>query len=85
MSVAAAIAPIAGSPSLALVAKSNADVPALPPGYPAQLKSEMAWAGSDFRDPSDYTLTLSDAWKAEIRAAVESYKCKYLMSPKLAV
>lgn len=72
--LAAAIAPVAGSPGLALTAKANADFPALPPGFPAQLASEMAWTGSDFANTADYILVLDDTDHAELRAAVKSYK-----------
>jgi hypothetical protein len=75
--LAAAIAPIVGNPNLAHVAT---DVPALPPSFPAQLKAEMAWTGSDFSRKSDHILVLNDAEQVEVRAAVESFKCKYSLA-----
>ncbi|KAL2023445.1 hypothetical protein VTK56DRAFT_2441 [Thermocarpiscus australiensis] len=72
--LAAAITPIGGSPSLAPAANANADVPAFPPGFPAQLTSDLAWTGSDFAETTDHILVLNDTELAEIRAAVESYK-----------
>lgn len=75
--LAAAIAPIVGSSSLALASNSGAEVPGLPPGFPTRLTGEMAWTGPDFSRTSDYILVLNDAWRAEVNAAVEYYKCKF--------
>jgi hypothetical protein len=74
--LAPAITPIAGVRSLALAANASADVPVLPPGFPAQLTGPMTWTGSDLVTTSDYILVLNDTWHAEIKAAVEHYKCK---------
>ncbi|KAL2165507.1 hypothetical protein VTH06DRAFT_807 [Thermothelomyces fergusii] len=70
----AVTAPAADAPGLALFAKTNTDAPALPAGFPAQLRHELAWTGSDFKDSSDYIMVLSDAHLAEIKSALESYK-----------
>ncbi|KAK0734450.1 hypothetical protein B0T26DRAFT_737126 [Lasiosphaeria miniovina] len=69
--LAAAIAPIAGGPS---AAKSNADVPALPAGFPAKLNAKFAWTGSDFPTASDWALVLVPNDVAEINEAVRFYK-----------
>lgn len=72
--LAAAVPPNVGSSSLASPAKPSADVPALPPGFPARLTAKLAWTGSDFSQTTDHILVLTDTEHAEIRAAVESYK-----------
>ncbi|GAB1310079.1 Taurine hydroxylase-like protein SAT17 [Madurella fahalii] len=72
--LAASIPPIASSSSLSLAANAGADVPDLPPDFPAQLTAGMAWTGSDFTKTSDHILILNDVWRAEINAAVEHYK-----------
>ena len=75
--LAAAIAPIAGkSTDLAHAVNASADVTDLPPGFPAELKSELAWTGADFDNTTEHILILTDAHKAEIKAAVEAYKCE---------
>lgn len=71
-----AITPIVGVPGNGPAVQTNDDVPSLPPGFPAKLESSMAWTGADFRGDSEYTHVLSDAEKAELRAAVECFKCK---------
>ncbi|EAQ93631.1 hypothetical protein CHGG_01866 [Chaetomium globosum CBS 148.51] len=72
--LAAATAPVVGTPNLALHAKTNADVPTLPAGFPAHLPDKLAWTGSDFNKTSDHILNLSGTHLAEIRAALGSYK-----------
>lgn len=74
--IAAAIAPIIDSPNRVLAAQANAEAPALPVGFPAELRAKLAWSGSDFSGASDYTVELDDADKLEIAAAVEHFKCK---------
>lgn len=73
--MAAAIAPIIDSTSRVLAAQANAEAPALPAGFPAQLRAKLAWSGSDFPDASDYTLELDDVDKLDIIAAVKHFKC----------
>ncbi|KAK0731222.1 hypothetical protein B0H67DRAFT_64429 [Lasiosphaeris hirsuta] len=73
--ITAAFPPIAGDSSLALAAKANADItPALPTGFPAELKAKLAWTGSDFPNESDHTFILSAADLAEVKTATEIYK-----------
>ncbi|KAK5663657.1 hypothetical protein OQA88_4088 [Cercophora sp. LCS_1] len=74
--ITAAIAPIINDSSRALAAQANAEAPALPAGFPAELRAKLAWSGSDFSGPLDYTLILDDADKLEIATAVEHFKCK---------
>ncbi|KAL2198948.1 hypothetical protein P885DRAFT_58358 [Corynascus similis CBS 632.67] len=71
-----ATAPVVGTPNLALCAKTNTDAPALPAGFPSHLPHKLAWTGSDFKDSSDHILVLNDVHVAEIKSALESYKCK---------
>jgi hypothetical protein len=71
-----AITPIVGASGNGLAIQANLETPSLPPGFPSELTAEMAWSGPDFRDKSGYTITVNDAEKAELRAAVEHYKCK---------
>jgi len=71
-----AITPIVGVSGNGPAVQTNDDVPSLPPGFPAKLESSMAWAGADFLGGSEYTHVLCDAEKAELRAAVECFKCK---------
>jgi hypothetical protein len=73
--LAAATAPAVGTSSLALHAKAITDVPTLPAGFPAHLSHELAWAGSDFSKTSKHILVLNDVDHAEIKAALDSYKC----------
>jgi hypothetical protein len=71
-----AITPITGVSSNGLAVQAKAEAPSLPPGFPSELEAKMAWTGSSFQDPSEYTLVLDDTEKVELRAAVEHYKCK---------
>ena len=66
----------ATAPNLVLPAKTKTDVPALPPGFPARLNDKLAWTGSDFSKTSEHILVLNPVHHGEIRAALESYKCK---------
>ncbi|KAK3328839.1 hypothetical protein B0H66DRAFT_526239 [Apodospora peruviana] len=75
--LAAPIAPIAGGSSLVLAAKANHEVPALPANFPGEFKAKLAWTGGDFPNKSDYILHLNDIELAEVKAAVEHYKCKH--------
>ncbi|KAK4153400.1 hypothetical protein C8A00DRAFT_15390 [Chaetomidium leptoderma] len=76
--LAAAPAPVVGTPILASHGKVTADFPSLPTGFPTHLSAELAWAGSDFSKASDHILVLSNIHHAEIKAALESYKSKPL-------
>ncbi|KAK0631853.1 hypothetical protein B0T14DRAFT_13483 [Immersiella caudata] len=69
-----AITPIAGASGNGPAIQPNLETPLLPPGFPSELRAEMAWSGPHFRDPSGYTIVVNDAEKAELRAAVEHYK-----------
>lgn len=79
--LAAATAPLVGNPGRVLPAKTKTDVPALPPGFPARLGDKLAWAGSDFSKTSEHILVLDPVHLDEIRAALESYKCKRFHRP----
>ncbi|KAH6853402.1 hypothetical protein B0I37DRAFT_5506 [Chaetomium sp. MPI-CAGE-AT-0009] len=72
--LAAAAASVVCTPNLALHAKTNADVPTLPAGFPTHLPDKLAWTGSDFSKTPNHILNLSGTHHAEIRAALESYK-----------
>ncbi|KAK0657483.1 hypothetical protein B0T16DRAFT_317383 [Cercophora newfieldiana] len=69
-----AITPIAGASSNGLALQTNAEAPSLPPGFPTELGTDMAWTGSSFKDQSEYTLYIDDAERAELQAAVDHHK-----------
>lgn len=62
--------------NLVLPAAAQTDLQALPPSFPTYLDAELAWTGSDFSKTSDYVLVLDSTHHAEIKAAIEGYKCE---------
>ncbi|KAK4152149.1 hypothetical protein C8A00DRAFT_35173 [Chaetomidium leptoderma] len=46
----------------------------LPPGWPAQVDADRAWAGSDFKSENDYVLHLSADDIVEIEAGLAHFK-----------
>jgi hypothetical protein len=74
--VLAAVASILANPNLSLHATAKAGVPTLPAGFPTRLPDELAWTGSQYSKTSDHIFDLDDVHHAEIKGALESYKCK---------
>ncbi|EGO52564.1 hypothetical protein NEUTE1DRAFT_91003 [Neurospora tetrasperma FGSC 2508] len=83
--LAAAIAPIVGNNDFPFAAATNAEAPALPSGFPSELRSKLAWTGSDFADESKYILCLTGTDLAEVKQAIAEYKSLdqdgYLVEP----
>jgi hypothetical protein len=75
--ILAAAASVLANPGLSLHATAKADVPTLPAGFPARLLDELAWTGSQYSKTSNHIFVLDDTHHAEIKAALESYKCKH--------
>jgi hypothetical protein len=48
----------------------------VPKGWPQVLTGPLAWAGSDFKDESEWVCTLSDDDKEEVNRALEHFKSK---------
>jgi hypothetical protein len=46
----------------------------VPKGWPQVLTGPMTWAGSDFKDESEWVCTLSDDDKEEVNRALEHFK-----------
>jgi hypothetical protein len=69
------------NPNLSLHATAKAGVPTLPAGFPARLPDELAWTGSQYSRTSDHIFVLDDVHHAELKAALESYKCKHPPPP----
>jgi len=53
----------------------------VPAGWPTELKGPLAWSSGSFSDEREYVLTLTDADKTELLAALKSYKCLLPNSP----
>lgn len=74
--LAAAIAPIVGNNGFPFAAATNAEAPALPSGFPSELRSKLAWTGADFADEHKYILCLTETDLAEVKQAIAEYKCR---------
>lgn len=72
---AAAIAPYIQDSSA--LKHSNAQIPALPSGFPTTLKSDLAWTRADFACESSYIYELTRADIDEINEALSHFKRKY--------
>lgn len=66
--------PILASAIAPVVARATLDVWNLPPGFPSQLETELAWTGSSVSKESGFILQLSDAETAEVKTALEHFK-----------
>jgi len=72
--IGAAIAPYIQDSSA--LKHSNAQIPALPSGFPTKLKSELAWTRADFPSESSYIYKLTGPDLDEISKALGHFKCK---------
>lgn len=54
--------------------KLTSEAPALPSNFPASLKGELAWSGSDFKSEFAYVYSLTKIDVAELEAAVAAFK-----------
>ncbi len=68
----AAVGPIAQDAGVPVLAQT--DVCPLPAGLPAKLDGDLAWAGADFKNRSDYAYVLGQADLDEIAKAVAFFK-----------
>jgi hypothetical protein len=65
--------------------RAGTEISTLPAGFPLEFKEKMAWAGSDFPEPSRFVHVLDENEVAEIKAAVRAYKGKYPGPPWLSL
>jgi hypothetical protein len=54
----------------------NAQVPALPVGFPAKLNAKLAWTGADFPHEWSYICELSEIDLAEVNGGLNHFKCE---------
>ncbi|KAF4594687.1 TfdA family Taurine catabolism dioxygenase TauD [Ophiocordyceps camponoti-floridani] len=50
------------------------DGPRIPAGFPVSFDSPMAWSGSHFAKPSDYTIQLDELDVSEVESALQHFK-----------
>lgn len=51
----------------------------LPDGFPLELKSPLVWEGKDIEKQDDWLYHLSNAELDEIEAALQHFKCMFLI------
>jgi hypothetical protein len=69
---------------LAPCATRVVDAPAgIPQGWPKALHVPMAWSGTQFKDESEYILTLTESQIQEAEMALQNFKGTFLEPPLL--
>lgn len=70
--------------ALAPCATRMVDAPArIPEGWPKRLAVPMAWSGTQFKDETEYILTLSELHVQELEEALQKFKGTFLEPPLL--